>query len=96
MIGDFYTKPLQGSKFTRFCARILGITAAPDMNVVPPVCKECVEDNDSGSPVTSMDDISGLTTSWTEVVRKSKKVVFPSNLVGKRSDPRLTLFTKQS
>jgi hypothetical protein len=61
-----------------------------------------VEANDS--PVTSMDDKSGSTTSWTEVVSKKKKkpdglkkkVIFSSSLVGKQSDPRLTLFTKRS
>jgi hypothetical protein len=101
MVGDFFTKPLQGSKFTRFRASILGTTEA-DMNVVQPVCKECVEANDS--PVTSMDDKSGSTTSWTEVVSKKKKkpdglkkkVIFSSSLVGKQSDARLTLFTKRS
>jgi hypothetical protein len=101
MVGVFYTKPLQGSKFTLFCARILGI-AEKDMNVVPPVCKECVEATND-SQVASISDKSGSTTSWTEVVRKKKepdglkkKVIFSSSLVGKQSDPKLTLFTKQS
>jgi hypothetical protein len=61
---------------------------------------------DSESPVTSMGDESGSTTSWTEVVGKRKKkpdglkrkVIFStgSSLVGKQSDPKLTLFTKRS
>jgi hypothetical protein len=59
---------------------------------------------DSESPVTSMGDKSGSTTSWTEVVGKRKKkpdglkrkVFFSSSLVGKQSDPKLTLFTKRS
>jgi len=101
MVGDFYTKPLQGSKFTRFRATILG-TAMADMDVVQPVRKECVEDSES--PVASMGDESGSNTSWTEVVGKRKKkpdglkrkVIFSSSLVGKQSDPKLTLFTKRS
>jgi hypothetical protein len=64
--------------------------------------RPCVEDSES--PVTSMGDESGSNTSWTEVVGKRKKkpdglkrkVIFSSSLVGKQSDPKLTLFTKRS
>jgi hypothetical protein len=67
-----------------------------------PVTSPAVEDSES--PVTSMGDESGSTTSWTEVVGKrkkkpdglKKKVIFSSSLVGKQSDPKLTLFTKRS
>ena len=59
--------------------------AQGDTNLVNPVCNECVEASDS--PVTDMNDKSGLTTSWTEVVSKrkkkpdglGKKVTFPSS-----------------
>jgi hypothetical protein len=66
------------------------------------LCPRSIEANDS--PFTSRNDKSGSTTSWTEVVRTKKKepdglkkkVIFPSSLVGKQSDLKLTLFTKQS
>ena len=104
MIGDFFTKPLNGSKFRRFRAFILGLPDA-DNSLVPPVRKECVETNkglvtDVGQLTTKgyvapgrIDDESGVATSWVDVVRK-KRPYGPSRLVGNQSVAMLTLFTK--
>ena len=108
MVGDFYTKPLQGSKFIRFRARILGLSDV-DVGVSSPVRKECVETNKMS--VTTMgqlttkgyvvpgrvDDESGEATSWVDVVRKKRPDGSgrSSRLVGKQSVDMLTLFTKQ-
>jgi hypothetical protein len=76
-----------------------------DTDAVATVGNDVHVEANNYSPVTSMDDKSGSTTSWTEVVSKKKKkpvglkkkVIFSSSLVGKQSDPRLlTLFTKRS
>jgi hypothetical protein len=45
MVGDFYTKPLQGSKFIKHRNRILGISGHNGNSMDPPVCKECVENS---------------------------------------------------
>jgi hypothetical protein len=76
--------------------------------MVPPVSKECVEA--SGKMATStvkavtnegyiapvrLDDESGETTSWLNVVRKRRpNKPTGSSLVGKQSVAMLTLFTK--
>jgi hypothetical protein len=104
MLGDFYTKPTQGAKFTKFRGRILGKRGHYETTGSDPVRKECVEDSDPR--VTNDDDESGL---WTEVVSKKKKtdvsikkkpyVLLTTNLGGKQSEKRinkLTLFTKSN
>jgi hypothetical protein len=77
MLGDFFTKPLQGKKFITQRDEILGITP---LSPIPPssVRKECVEQSESsitssGDNVTNYADESGESASWTEVVSKKKK-----------------------
>ena len=98
MVGDFFTKPLQGSKFVRFKNRILGHTETGAHMPVDPVRKECVEYCDSG--ISNHGDESGSAESWTEVASKKKKKKTDGlktiNLGGKQSDEKLTLFTKRS
>jgi Reverse transcriptase (RNA-dependent DNA polymerase) len=105
MLGDFYTKPTQGTKFTTFRNRIMGKTGHHVTTISNPVRKECVEHCDSR--ITNEDDKSG---SWTEVVSRRKKktdvsvkkkpnVFLITNLGGKQSGKRmnkLTLFTKSN
>jgi hypothetical protein len=75
MLGDFHTKPTQGSKFSRFRNRIMGKTghdvptghSAPTSNSNP-VRNECAESHNSR--MGDKGDESGL---WTEVVSKKKK-----------------------
>ena len=71
MVGDFYTKPLQGSKFVKHRNRILGISFYNGDDMNPPVCKECVED--SGPAVHYDDDKAVRTTPWIEVVSKKNR-----------------------
>jgi hypothetical protein len=102
MVGDFFTKPLQGSKFTKFRCRILGTTAndiCMPPNSADPVRKECVGAYDSS--VADVCDKSGSATSWIEVVSKKQKnkadgLMVATNLGGKQSEKleKLTLFTK--
>jgi Reverse transcriptase (RNA-dependent DNA polymerase) len=101
MLGDFYTKPTQGTKFRNFRRRAMGMTesASQDTHSVDnPVRKECVGDCDSRVKFDS--DESGLNTSWIDVVsRKRKKktdVVMTTGLGGEPSGKleKLTLFTK--
>ena len=96
MVADFFTKPLQGSKFHRFRAFVLGL---PDIQapIAPTIRKECVGANrppvrsaEKDATTRVCDDERGVATSWADVVRKKK----PSRLVGKQSDVMLTLFTK--
>ena len=100
MVGDFYTKPLQGSKFVRFKNFSLGV--APPLRTMPvdPVRKECVEDSIiEDSIILDESDESGPLTSWTEVAGKKKKKTDgpkPIKLEGKQSVEKLTLFTKRS
>ena len=71
MIGDFFTKPLQGTKFTKFRGLIMGSDLGSPLETKL-VHKECVEDN--GSEIPDVDDVeSGSATSWTEVIKKKKK-----------------------
>jgi hypothetical protein len=77
MLGDFFTKPLQGTKFITQRDEILGITP---LSPIPPssVRKECVEQSESsitssGDNVTNYADESNENASWTEVVSKKKK-----------------------
>jgi hypothetical protein len=105
MLGDFYTKPTQGTKFTKFRNRIMGKAGHHETTSPTPVRKECVEDCDSR--ITNEGDESG---SWTEVVSKKKKktdvfmkkkphVLMTTNLGGKQSEKlmnKLTLFTKSN
>jgi hypothetical protein len=111
MLGDFYTKPTQGTKFTTFRNRIMGRTGHCVTTSSHPVRKECVEDCDSRITNENDDDESG---SWTEVVSKKKKKTdgflttkkkkktdgfLTTNLGGKQSEKRfekLTLFTKSN
>jgi len=100
MIADFFTKPLNGSKFRRFRAFILGL---PDVDnaLAPAICKECVVTNKDVGQLTTkgyvapeyVDDESEGATSWVDVVRK-KRPSGPRGLVGKQSVAMLTLFTK--
>ena len=72
MIGDFFTKPLQGTKFTKFRGLIMGSDLGSPLETKP-VHKECVEDN--GSEIPDVDDVeSGSATSWTEVIKKKTDV----------------------
>jgi hypothetical protein len=43
MVADFFTKPLQGSKFIRFKQTIMGMDQIPPCTSTGPVRKECVE-----------------------------------------------------
>jgi hypothetical protein len=73
--------------------------------MLPTKCRLTVETNkgsvpDMGQLTTKgyvapgrVDDESGMTTSWVDVVRK-KRPSGPSRLVGKQSVAMLTLFTK--
>jgi len=100
MIADFFAKPLNGFKFQRFYAFVLGL---PDVDnaLAPTVCKECVVNNkDMGQLTTKayvapghVDDEYEGATSWVNVVRRKRPSV-PSSLVGKQSVAMLTLFTK--
>jgi hypothetical protein len=98
MLGDFFTKPTQGTKFRNFRRRIMGMTESASQSTGNPVRKECVEDRDSRIKYNG--DESGLDTSWTEVIsRKRKKktdVSMTTSLGGKQSEKlgKLTLFTK--
>jgi hypothetical protein len=103
MVGDFFNKPLQGWKFTKFRCRILG-TTTNDIYMMPPnsadpVRKECVGACDSS--ITDVCDESGSATLWIKVVSKKQKnkadgLVVATNLGGKQSEKleKLTLFTK--
>jgi hypothetical protein len=71
MVGDFCTKPLQGSKFMKHRNRILGISGYNSNSMDPPVCKECVES--SGPAIHYDDDKAVRTTPWIEVVSKKKR-----------------------
>jgi hypothetical protein len=71
MVGDFYTKPLQGSKLIKHRNRILGISCYNGDSMDPPVCKECVEN--SGPAVHYDDDKAVRTTPWIEVVGEKKR-----------------------
>ena len=46
MIDDFFSEPLQGSLFHRFCEMILGVTHPDDIQQVPLKSQERVEDKD--------------------------------------------------
>ena len=98
MIADFFTKPLQGTKFRRFRALILNLSN----DIVVSSRKECVETDaeakacgTSASTIAKeayvvpgrLDDETESTTSWVDVVRNRSK---PVN--GKQSGSRLTLF----
>ena len=50
MVGDFFTKPLQGSLFRKFRAIIMNLP--PDLN---PGAQECVGDSGSGEGVEPRD-----------------------------------------
>jgi hypothetical protein len=71
MVGDFYTKPLQGSKFIKHRNRILGISGYNGKSTDPPVCKECVES--SGPAVHYHDDKAVRTMPWIEVVSTKRR-----------------------
>jgi hypothetical protein len=85
MIGDFFSKPLQGSKFIRFRGEIMG-SAPITPPMAEPVHKECIETSDPGIPSETNVEADPA-TSWTEVVRKKRKkktnVSFCSSLIGK-------------
>ena len=102
MLGDFFTKPTQGTKFRTFRRRVMGMTeSASETNSVR---KECV--GDCGSRIRSESVESELNTSsqmdasWIQVVGRSRKkkadVLMTANLGGKQSEKhaKLTLFTK--
>jgi hypothetical protein len=93
MLGDFFTKPLQGRKFITQRDEILGITP---LSPIPPssVRKECVEQSESsvtssGDNVTNYADESDENASWTEVVSRKKK---KADVSSRRS--RITFFSK--
>ena len=74
MVGDFFTKPLQGSNIIKFRSIILGVfDQEPIMTdrSADPVCKECV--GDCGSGLGESCDKSESATSWIEVTRKKRK-----------------------
>jgi hypothetical protein len=102
MVADFFTKPLQGTKFRRFQAMILNL---PGADAVIPTSKECVETNDVGVTgeatfttqdyllQTYLDDELDTTTSassWVQVVNRRRR-----RPVVKQSGAVLTLFTKR-
>ena len=107
MVADFFTKPLNGSKFRRFRDFILGLPPDDNSALTSLVCKECVETNshelvtDKGHITTKGRDVPGyddddkakVATSWVDVVRK-KNMRDSNQLVGKQSVAMLTLFTK--
>ena len=98
MLGDYFTKPIQGTKFRNFRRRVMGMSESASQTDGNSVRKECVEDCDSR--IKFEGDESGLATLWTEVVsRKRKKktdVLMTTNLGGEQSKSlkKLTLFTK--
>jgi Reverse transcriptase (RNA-dependent DNA polymerase) len=81
MLADFFTKPLQGSKYRRFRSMVLNLNTGVDV-----ARKECVETSDSGItnsvsptnttptlPESSDDDgVSQSSTPWIEVDRRRK------------------------
>ena len=78
MLGDFFTKPLQGSKFTTQGDEILGITALSPISTSS-ARKECIEPSDSSvtsssDNVTNYADESDESATWTEVVQESQHV----------------------
>jgi hypothetical protein len=101
MVADFFTKPLQGSKFQRFRAIILNLPAViAEPSVIDSTRKECVGTGPAvtGNLVTpgSLDDEvdSQTSASWVEVIRRKRKHVHVDK--GKRSEIQLlTLFTKR-
>jgi Reverse transcriptase (RNA-dependent DNA polymerase) len=72
MIGDFFSKPLQGSKFIRFRGEIMGSTPIRSPPMTEPVHKECIETSDPGIPSKTNVEADPATL-WTEVVRKKRK-----------------------
>jgi hypothetical protein len=104
MLGDFFTKPTQGTKFRNFRRRVMGMTESASQTSDNSVRKECVGDCDSRIKIRSdeseLNTSSKVDTSWTQVVsRKGKKktdVLMTMNLDGKQSEKlgKLTLFTK--
>lgn len=74
MVGDFFTKPLQGSKFVKFRSIILGTHVEhPTMadQAADPVRKECI--GGYGSKLDELYDKSKAATPWIEVKKKTKK-----------------------
>ena len=101
MIADFFTKPLQGTKFRRFRALILNLSD----DIAATARKECVETSaEANASYTSegttaknvyvvpgrLDDEPESATSWVDVVRGRSKTTN-----GKQGGAKLTLFTKR-
>lgn len=74
MIGDFFTKSLQGSKFKTFRAMIMGWSAhnANDEKTSASRAQECVGPEnvtDEESRTDGQDSCDSATRSWSDVVR---------------------------
>ena len=103
MVADFFTKPLQGTKFRRFRAMILNLTD----DFVDSARKECVETTVEATATAKcttrdttaktgyvvpgrLDDEVESTASWVDVVRGRSKAVN-----GKQGSDKLSLFTNR-
>ena len=57
MIGDFFTKPLQGSLFRKFRALILNLPDEKKLDLKPNASQECVGNGPSEDTVRGTDHI---------------------------------------
>jgi hypothetical protein len=91
MLADFFTKPLQGTKYRQFRAMILNLN-----NGVGVTRKECVETGavgitDDCCPVIDptlhgYNDTSQASTPWIKVVRRQGRSISSKQVKGKQSD----------
>ena len=74
MLADFFTKPLQGKLFTRFCDMVMGrIPVAPveDPSLDSTPAQERVGNGISETDARRPDD--GAMVTWADVVKKAAK-----------------------